>query len=187
MTFTAAVEGLKLAKTNFGFMGLRVAKSISAQYGGGHLTSSHGLKGEKNVHEKQALWMDYSGPLLPSPPRGSGAGGEGGREPPQPNPVPRSGGEGAADWEGVTWFDHPSNPNHPTSWHTRDDGWMSPAFNLREAHELTKPLMLRYALHVHSGGVNSEKAGELFKAFAASRPWVLTPAERPWRYALRRL
>lgn len=156
--FTPALDELPLQKTNFGLMGLRVAASISAQYGGGRLRNSAGDVGEKAVFANPAAWMDYSGPVV-----------------------------GTA-WEGVTWFDHPSNPGAPTSWHVRDDGWMSPAFTLREAHTLkkTSPLVLRYGLHLHAKDVDPDAAAERHKAFAASRPWEVVAAKRPWRVSLRR-
>src|SRR5262249_46273976 len=121
-TFTPSVDKLPLARTNFGFLGLRVAAGLSAQYGGGRLTNSAGSRGEKAIFGKPARWMDYSGPIVES------------------------------TWEGVTWFDHPGNPRHPTSWHVRDDGWMSAAFCLREGYDLHKaqPLRLRYGFHVHA-------------------------------------
>lgn len=157
-TFTTQVENLSLGKTNFGFLGLRVAASISALYGGGHLTSSNGVTGEKEIFGQPALWMDYSGPIA-----------------------------GTA-WEGVTWFDHPSNPQHPASWHVRDDGWMSAAFSLREGRTLRKaePLRLRYGFHVHAGRLDDTIAAARQQEFAASTAWELTKAERPWRVRLGR-
>src|SRR5439155_19531340 len=140
-------------------LGLRVAASLSAHYGGGRLTNSEGGRGEKELFAKQARWVDYSGPAA-----------------------------GAVAAEGVTWFDHPSNPRHPTPWHVRDDGWMSAAFNLNEAHELRKdrPLRLRYGFHVHAGDGDAERAEERARAFAATPAWELAPAPRPWRTSLRR-
>src|SRR5262249_38931672 len=61
--FTPALDGLALGKTNFGFLGLRVAASLSAHYGGGRLSNSAGGKGEKGVFAKPAHWVDYSGPV----------------------------------------------------------------------------------------------------------------------------
>ena len=156
-TFTPNVEGLKLAKTNFGFLGLRVAASMSAHYGGGLLTSATGT-GEKDLFAKQAAWLDYSGPTA-----------------------------GNA-WEGVTWFDHKSNPNYPTSWHVRDDGWMSAAFNLRDGHELKKeaPLRLRYGFWIHAGKVNPDSISGRLARFADSPAWEVAKADRPWRVKLQR-
>lgn len=158
MRLTPATNELALGKTNFGPMGLRVAAPLSAQYGGGRLRNSAGDVGEKAIFAKPATWMDYSGPIV----------GE--------------------KWEGITWFDHPTNPGSPVSWHVRDDGWMSPAFNLREAYTLKKssPLVLRYALHVHGGDVDVKAATLRDKEFALSAAWEVVAAMRPWRVTLRR-
>jgi hypothetical protein len=156
--FSPALYELTLDRTNFGFLGLRVVASLSAHYGGGRVRNSAGAVGEKAVFAKPARWVDYSGPV-----RGE-------------------------DWEGVTWFDHPDNPRSPVSWHVRDDGWMSPAFCLRDAFKLTKaaPLRLRYGLHVHARDVNPRDADTRQKAFAKSAAWEVVAAKRPWRVTLRR-
>jgi hypothetical protein len=157
-TFRTALEKLPLGKTNFGFLGLRVAASMSAQYGGGRLTGSEGGVGEKANFARAAKWMDYSGPI-------------------------------AGDaWEGVTWFDHPSNPRYPTSWHVRDDGWMSAAFCLREGFPLLKgkPLRLRYGFHVHAKAVDARAAETRRKGFAGSPAWEVVAAGAPWRFHLQR-
>jgi Family of unknown function (DUF6807) len=157
-TFTPVMEKLALARTNFGLIGLRVAASLSAQYGGGRLTNSDGAAGEKANFARPARWMDYSGPIV---------------------------GETV---EGVTWFDHPSNPRYPTSWHVRDDGWMSAAFCLREAYDLQRahPLRLRYGFHVHARAVEPKIAETRHKDFASFTAWEVAPAARPWRAVLRR-
>jgi len=157
-TFTSPLEKLALGRTNFGFIGVRVAAGLSAQYGGGQLTGSEGARGEKANFAKPARWMDYSGPIVNT------------------------------TWEGITWFDHPSNPRHPTSWHVRDDGWMSPAFCLREGYDLLKgqPLRLRYGIHLHARAVDRKIADERGKLFAATSAWQVVPVERPWRVHLRR-
>ena len=89
-TFTPKAEMLEFEKTNFGFMAVRVAKNISAYFGGGELTNSEGRRGESAIFGRHAKWMDYSGP------------------------VPGGG------MEGVTYFDHPANPNYPARWHVRE-------------------------------------------------------------------
>src|SRR5207249_3506257 len=61
-TFTPALDTLQLGKTNFGFLGLRVAADLSAHYGGGSLTNSEGARGESAIFAKPARWVDYSGP-----------------------------------------------------------------------------------------------------------------------------
>jgi hypothetical protein len=157
-TFTPVLEQLPLGKTNFGFLGLRVAASISAHYGGGKLTNSEGVVGEKELFAKTARWVDYSGPIV----------GE--------------------TWEGVTWFDHPSNPRYPTAWHVRDDGWMSAAFCLQDEYKLekAKPLRLRYGFHVHAKAVDAKAAEARHKEFAGAAAWEVVQADRPWRVRLRR-
>jgi hypothetical protein len=157
-TFAPVLDELPLPRTNFGFLGLRVAASLSAHYGGGRLTNSEGGVGEQAVFGRTARWMDYSGPI-----RGE-------------------------VWEGITWFDHPANPRHPTAWHVRDDGWMSAAFCLRQQYALRKsaPLRLRYGFHVHAGPTVAEAAGTRLHGFAESAPWEVVKAERPWRVRLQR-
>lgn len=157
-SFTPTLEKVPLARTNFGFLGLRVAAGLSAQYGGGRLTNSEGARGEKANFAKPARWMDYSGPIV------------------------------GATWEGITWFDHPSNPRYPTSWHVRDDGWMSAAFCLREGYDLVKAqaLRLRYGFHIHGQDVEGKRAEERAKAFAEAPAWEVVAAPRPWRVRLRR-
>src|SRR5262249_26603354 len=157
-TLTPVVEPLLLAKTNFGLLGLRVAASMSAHYGGGKLTNRDGATGETAIFGKTARWMDYSGPIA------------------------------GTTWEGITWFDHPTNLRHPTAWHVRNDGWMSAAFCLRDGYALSKarPLRLRYGFHIHAGAVDVKAEGERFQVFARPAAWGVVPAERPWRVALRR-
>jgi hypothetical protein len=156
--FLPILDELKLGKTNFGFLGLRVTASLSEQYGDGQLTSSAGTRGEKSLFAKTADWMDYSGPIV------------------------------GTQREGITFLDHPDNPGSPVSWHVRGDGWMSPAFNLREGHTLKKksPLVLRYALHIHAGDVDAKAATVRHKEFASSRPWEVVAGSKPWRVTLRR-
>ncbi|MCS6851848.1 MAG: PmoA family protein, partial [Gemmataceae bacterium] len=162
-TFTPATEQLPIGKTNFGFLGLRVAASISAQYGGGRLTSSEGGVGEQALFARPARWMDYSGPMVADASRGM-------------------------LWEGITWFDHPANPRHPPPWHVRDDGWMSAAFCLNEGYTFTAKaaLTLRYGLHLHAGPLDRDQAEQRRRAFAASAGWEVVASERPWRVRLRR-
>jgi hypothetical protein len=157
-TFSTPLEQLPLGKTNFGFLGLRVAASLSAHYGGGKLSNSEGATGEKDLFAKTARWVDYSGPIV----------GE--------------------TWEGVTWFDHTANPRYPTAWHVRDDGWMSAAFCLKEEYKLEKarPLRLRYGFHVHAKAVDAQAADARQKEFGASAAWEVVKAERPWQVSLRR-
>ncbi len=83
-TFAAADKPVTLGKTPFGLIGVRMAKTIGVNDGGGRIRNSEGGVNEKEIFWKQARWVDYSGPI------------ETGRI------------------EGITLFDHPSNPNHPS-------------------------------------------------------------------------
>lgn len=138
-TFKPLAESLEFGQTNFGFLAVRVAKNLSAHFGGGVLSNSAGARDEANLFAKRAVWVDYSGPV----PKG--------------------------DTEGITYFDHPSNPGHPTAWHVREDGWMGASVCLSKAVPTTRqePLTLRYLLHAHRGAVDSDRAAKAFKEFAA--------------------
>lgn len=134
LQFDADKRPIVLDKTPFGLIGVRMRKSIGVNDGGGQIRNSEGAVGEKGtsgdngVFWKPARWCDYSGPVT----------------------------ENAI--EGLTLFDHPSNPNHPTVFHVRDDGWMGAAltFDAARTIELGQPLRLRYGLYVH-GGLRSVK------------------------------
>lgn len=145
----------RLEATNFGLLAVRVAKSISAHFGQGRLTNSEGLQGEQAVFGKRARWMDYSGPVAI--------------------------GEGDARRmvaAGVTLFDHPENPRHPTHWHVRNDGWMGAACCFEAEHRLTQeqPLVLRYLLHAHASDVPTG-AAEVFAAFSDRQPFKIDRSE----------
>lgn len=137
-TFKPISERLEFGKTNFGFLAVRVAKALSPIFGGGRITSSTGLVGEKAIFGKQAAWMDFSGELI------------------------------SDKAEGVAYFDHPSNPGHPTHWHVRDDGWMGASSCFTGPKTITKkePLTLRYLLHAHRGVVDPKRAEEVFQQFS---------------------
>jgi hypothetical protein len=128
LTFSAPKEPVTLGKTNFGFTGVRMAKTIGVNDGGGMIRNSEGAINEPQVHEKRARWCDYSGPIVAKTSRTSTN-------------------------EGITLLDHPQNPNHPTTFHVRNDGWMGAAFNFAEPWTIEpgKPLHLRYGLWIHSG------------------------------------
>lgn len=148
-TFRPRADQLEFQQTNFGFLAVRVARSISAHFGGGRLRGSNGLSGEAALFGTAAEWMDYSGPM----------------------PVVAADGRRTTVAEGITYFDHPDNPGHPARWHVRDDGWMG-ASACRDAPLLTtreQPLVLRYLLHVHRGEVDPDRAA------AVARRWHTQP------------
>lgn len=147
-TFTPQAESLEFGQTNFGYLAVRMAKNISARYGGGKLTGSSGATGEKGLFEKQSAWMDYSGPV-PS-----------------------------GHVEGITCIDDPSNNEgaaNPVHWHVRDDGWMGPSRCFGGPLTITKqkPLRLRYLLYVHEGDCDPSKVQAVANAFHRRAPFVV--------------
>lgn len=154
-TFHPTADSIEFQKTNFGFLAVRVARSISEHFGAGRLTNSEGLVGEKNnagqpnIFGKRARWMDYSGPIASRSPN----------DDTEPGDV----------IEGITYFDHPSNPGFPNHWHVREDGWMgaSPCMNGPLLTTRTKPLRIRFLLHAHSEAVNGDRADAIAEQFGS--------------------
>lgn len=147
-TFRPTANQLEFAKTNFGFLAVRVAKALSAHFGGGTLTNSDGAIGEPAIFGKPARWVDYSGE--------------------QPGGYR----------EGVTYFDHPTNPGHPAAWHVREDGWMgaSACFAGPRTTTHAEPLTLRYLLHSHAGMLDARRATDVFAGFGKRPPFELVRA-----------
>jgi hypothetical protein len=140
-TFTVKDKPVTLRKTPFGFIGVRMAKTIGVNDGGGRIRNSEGGVNEKEIFWKPARWVDYSGPI------------ENGKI------------------EGITLFDHPANPNHPSNFHIRNDGWMGASLNLEGPREIApdKPLHLRYGLYIHSDMKSVEAIEAMWKRFAKMR------------------
>lgn len=111
-----------LGKTPFGMIGVRMAKTIGVHDGGGTIRNSEGAVNEKEVFWKRAKWVDYSGAITND------------------------------KVEGVALFDHPDNPNFPTYFHVRNDGWMGASLAFDGPSEIRpdQPLRLRYGLYIHS-------------------------------------
>jgi len=130
-----------LGATPFGMVGVRLAKTIGVSDGGGRIRNSEGNEGEQGPDggfRKRARWVDYSGPIT-----GSAA-------------------------EGIALFDHPANPNHPSPFHVRDDGWMGASLTLDGPITVRPgtPLRLRYGLFVHGGVPRPERIEERWAEFA---------------------
>jgi hypothetical protein len=158
-TFRPTAESLEFGTSNFGFLAVRVAKSLSAYFGGGVITADGGATDEPAIFGKPAAWVDYSGPV-----------------------------PGGAT-EGVTLHDHPDNAGHPAKWHVREDGWMGPSATRDGPRTTTRkrPLVLRYLLHAHAGPADAARAAEVARAFAASRAYTVEkPAARHTHAAVRR-
>jgi len=137
MEFRAKDQTVTLGKTPFGLIGVRMAKTIGVNDGGGTIRNSEGAVNEKEVLWKQARWVDYSGIIANE------------------------------KIEGITLFDHPDNPNFPTYFHIRNDGWMgaSLTFDSPRKVESDKPLHLRYGLYVHSGMKSHDAIEAKWKKF----------------------
>jgi hypothetical protein len=122
MELKATNESVTLGKTPFGMIGVRMAKTIGVHDGGGTIRNSEGAVNEKESLWKQARWVDYSGAITNE------------------------------ELEGITLFDHPHNPNFPTHFHVRNDGWMGASLTFTGPREVRpgESLHLRYGLYVHS-------------------------------------
>jgi hypothetical protein len=80
--------------------------------------------------------------------------------------------------EGITYFDHPANPNHPAKWHVREDGWMGASVCMDEPISTSglHPLTLRYLLHAHGGPIDATRANAIAKEFAQRPGFVVAKA-----------
>lgn len=136
-------ETVTINSNPFGVIGVRMAKWIGVNDGGGSIRNSEGQEGEQGangVFRKPARWCDYSGQVV----------------------------QGVV--EGLTLLDHPSNINHPAPFHVRNDGWMGACLTLDKAITISKdkPLRLRYGLLVHDGMPDREKLENYWKDFASN-------------------
>ena len=129
-----------LGETAFGLLGVRMARSIGVNDGGGTIRNSEGGVDEAGCFRKPARWCDYSGPIT------------------------------ATAREGITLMDHPANPHHPVPFHVRNDGWMGAALTLPGALTIRpgEPLRLRYALYVHAGVPSPEALQRRWEEFAVT-------------------
>lgn len=153
--FIPQADSLEFQKTNFGFLAVRLAKSISGHFGGGTITNSSGQVGEAAIFAKPADWVDYSGPV-------------------------RSRQNKTESIAGITYFNHRDNPNSPVSWHVREDGWMGAGACLTEGLTTRKdsPLVVRYLLQVHEGPVNPQLANERLQRWSKLPPFQVTKSKR---------
>ncbi len=139
-----------LGKTPFGLIGVRMAKSIGVNDGKGTIRNSEGKVNEKEVFWKAAKWVDYSG---------ASAG---------------------KTIEGITLLDHPDNPNHPSVFHVRNDGWMGASLTFANSRKIEpgKPLRVRYGLYVHSGMPRVEALQARWLEFSKTKLENLTPMKK---------
>jgi hypothetical protein len=133
-----ATQPVAFQDTAFGLIGVRMAKSIGVNDGGGRILNSAGQIGEKAIFRKPARWVDYSGKITNEQPAG------------------------------ITLMDHPDNLGFPSPFHVRADGWMGICLTFEKTIEVTeeKPLVRRYALWVHDGVPDVATADRAFEVFA---------------------
>src|SRR5262249_45987396 len=83
-----------IGKSSFGLIGVRMARTIGVNEGGGLIRNSEGNRNEQGpdgVFHRRARWVDYAGPIARD------------------------------SVEGIPLLDHPGTPNHPASFHVRGD------------------------------------------------------------------
>jgi hypothetical protein len=136
----AGEQEVVLGKTTFGFLAARVAQSMTVFDGGGEIRNSRGDVNERGAHLRHADWIDQSGPVK----------------------------EG--QWAGITLMDHPSNANHPTLWHCRNDGWACASFTGEAEYTLRPklPLRLRYRVLLHKGNATDGEVAKRYAEYASS-------------------
>ena len=143
LQFSAASESVTLGKTSFGMIAVRMAKTIGVHDGGGTIRNSEGAANEKEIFWKPAKWVDYSGPIT------------------------------ATATEGATLFDHPANPNHPSVFHVRDDGWMGASLTFDGPRVIApgNPLQLRYGIYVHANQPSRAEVQQRWEEFSRTPPY----------------
>jgi hypothetical protein len=141
---------VKIGDTKEGFLGVRMAKELTAKGGAGVITNSEGGRGESECWGKPAAWCDYSAP--------AGRDGSGG---------------------GVALFDHPKN-ERPARYHVRAYGLMAVSPFGPKAYtkgkesaapiEITadNPLRLRYAAYVHLGDAEGGGVSDAYRTYATA-------------------
>jgi hypothetical protein len=153
LELTPEGEEITFGKTPFGLVGVRMAKTIGVTDGGGRILNSAGQRDEQEILWKPAKWVDYSGPTARV--------------------------DNGITTGGITLMDHPANPNHPTGFHVRNDGWMGTSLTLNEPLVVRKnsPLRLRYGLSIHGGVPSLDEASPRFAYFAEQA----LPNWQPWK------
>jgi hypothetical protein len=152
----AGTQPVELGKTSFGFLAARVAQSMSPFDGGGEILNARGDRNEQSVHTKRAEWLDQSGPIAPAVEEGTA---------------------GAAvlpvRWGGIALMDHPSNRNHPTAWHCRNDGWAGASFNIDGPYTIAagEKLRLCYRVHLHRHNAVAGEVARRYEEYCA-RPTI---------------
>lgn len=150
----AAPKGMTstFGTTFFGLIAVRVAKTIGVHDGGGRILNSEGQLNEEQIFRKPARWCDYSGRITNET-------------------------EGFA---GITLMNHPTNPQNPTAFHVRGDGWMGACLSPENPIVVTdtQKLRVRYGLWVHDGMTTQAQSEAQWKAFVELPPADLDPKKK---------
>lgn len=154
----AARDPVELGVTNFGLLGIRVARTIRVHEGlGGLILNSLEGENEAGCFGQHAVWCDYSGPVPLALPE----------EAPDAEKKRRDAGTLPAAVLGIACFDHPENQEGEVLWHVRDDGWMGPSLTRRKARTITReePLRARYRIESHAGRPWDAKIDARYRAW----------------------
>ena len=130
-----------LAKTDFGPIGMCMAKTISANDGGGQILNSSGQHKGVQAFRKAGAWADWSGPTTDK------------------------------QTAGVALLDHPADTDHPVPFLSRDNGWTVACLTLDGpvTIALNKPVLLLYGLWNHPSVPDTQKYDEHWQTFASSK------------------
>lgn len=136
----------------FGLIAVRVAKTIGVHDGGGRILNSEGQLNEEQIFRKPARWCDYSGRITNE----------------------------ADGFAGITLMNHPTNPQNPTAFHVRGDGWMGACLSPEKPIVVTdtRKLRVRYGLWVHDGMTTQAQSEAQWKAFVELPPADLDPKKK---------
>jgi hypothetical protein len=146
----ATNNAVTFGKTSFGFLAARVTESMTVFDGAGEIRTSEGKLNESGAHLTRAKWLDQSGPIAQN------------------------------KWGGIAILDSPENPNFPTGWHCRNDGWAGAAFNMDAPHKLNpgQTLRLRYRIILHRGDSKAARIDQRFQEWSARPRVQIGPAKK---------
>ena len=139
-----AVQDVEIPRTNHALFAIRAAEDITP-WGGGTLVNSAGQSGEKATFGQPAAWCAFFG---------------------------RRQGMAKEIVEGVAILDHPQNPWAPSSWFTRDYGFISPSpFNFLAPDKpwrlpAGESVALRYRAVLFAGDPQQAKLDDMYRAWS---------------------
>ncbi len=124
-------------------LGYRCARSMD----NGRLLNANGDEGTEGTNGARATWCSYTGRLDGIERTDLAGQGEG--------------------WAGVTIFDHPANPRHPTPWFTMHQpfGFIAPALSFHEPYVIAPDdtLTLRYGVLIQRGPADAARLSRWYE------------------------